>query len=102
MGDADGLIHATPVGMLDHPGLPIDPALLTPRHWVAEIVYMPLETELMKVAHARGCRTLDGGGMAVFQAVGALRLFAGIEPDPERMLTHFKTLIAAETSSRGA
>jgi len=48
---------------------------------VAEIVYFPLETELLRVARAKGCRTVDGGGMAVFQAVGAFRLFTGIEPD---------------------
>jgi shikimate dehydrogenase len=44
------------------------------------------------VARAKGCRTLDGGGMAVFQAAGAFRLFAGIEPDAERMLRHFSEL----------
>jgi quinate/shikimate dehydrogenase (NAD+) len=102
MADADGLIQATPIGMLDHPGLPIAPELLAPHHWVAEVVYMPFETELLTVARSRGCRTLDGGGMAVFQAVGALRLFAGIEPNPERMLTHFKALVAEEAPSRGA
>ena len=44
---------------------------------------------------ALGCRTLDGGGMAVFQAVGAFRLFTGIEPDAERMLRHFRDMSAA-------
>jgi shikimate dehydrogenase len=66
--------------------------LLHPRLWVAEIVYFPLETELLREARALGCRTLDGGGMAVFQAVGAFRLFTGIEPDPERMLAHFASM----------
>ena len=59
---------------------------------MAEIVYFPLETELLRTARALGCRTLDGGGMAVFQAVGAFRLFTGIEPDAERMLRHFAAL----------
>ena len=66
---ADGLIHATPTGMRSHPGLPLPGALLRPDLWVAEIVYFPLETELLKTARALGCRTLNGGGMAVFQAV---------------------------------
>jgi shikimate dehydrogenase len=94
MAVADGLIHATPTGMAKFPGLPLPAELLRPRHWVAEIVYFPLETELLRVARARGCRTLDGGGMAVFQAVGAFRLFAGVEPDAERMVRHFAALSA--------
>ncbi|CCF01277.1 putative shikimate 5-dehydrogenase (plasmid) [Sinorhizobium fredii HH103] len=92
MLDAAGLIHATPTGMEKYPGLPLDPELLAARHWVAEIVYFPLETALLKEAKRRGCRTLDGGGMAVFQAVGAFRLFTGLEPDAGRMLDHFKAM----------
>jgi shikimate dehydrogenase len=92
MSDADGLIHATPTGMAKLPGMPLPAALLRPRHWVSEVVYFPLETELLREARARGCRTLDGGGMAVFQAAGAFRLFTGLEPDAERMLRHFRSL----------
>lgn len=92
MRDASGLIHATPTGMTKYPGLPLDAELLDARHWVAEIVYFPLETALLREARRRGCRTLDGGGMAVFQAVGAFRLFTGLEPDAARMLGHFRAL----------
>ena len=92
MHEADGLIHCTPTGMAKMPGLPLDAQLLEPRHWVAEIVYVPLETELLRVARARGCRTVDGGGMAVFQAAAAFRLFTGLEPDAERMLRHFRSM----------
>ncbi|TSD89394.1 shikimate dehydrogenase [Mycobacterium sp. KBS0706] len=92
MAAADGLIHATPTGMAKHPGLPLPAELLAPRHWVAEIVYFPLETELLHIARARGCRTLDGGGMAVFQAVEAFRLFTGLTPDSDRMTRHFASL----------
>jgi shikimate dehydrogenase len=94
MAGADGLIHCTPTGMDKHPGLPLPAELLQPRHWVAEIVYVPLETELLRVARAKGCRTLDGGRMAVFQAVGAFRLFTGREPDADRMLRHFLSIAA--------
>ncbi|HEV7307820.1 shikimate dehydrogenase [Ensifer sp.] len=94
MGDADGLIHATPTGMAKYPGLPLPVGLLQPRHWVAEIVYFPLQTDLLKLARERGCRTLDGGGMAVFQAVGAFELFTGRKPDADRMLAHFQALTA--------
>jgi shikimate dehydrogenase len=74
------------------PGIPLPAELLRSSHWIAEIVYFPLETELLRVARSKGCRTLDGGGMAVFQAVGAFRLFTGIEPNAERMLKHFASM----------
>jgi shikimate dehydrogenase len=92
MAAADGLIHATPTGMAKFPGLPLPAELVQSKHWVAEIVYFPLETELLRVARSKGCRTLDGGGMAVFQAVGAFRLFTGVEPDADRMLRHFASM----------
>ncbi|MBX4909429.1 shikimate dehydrogenase [Rhizobium bangladeshense] len=92
MKAASGLIHATPTGMAKYPGTPLPPELLERRHWVAEIVYFPLETELLRQARQRGCRTLDGGGMAVFQAVGAFRVITGREPNAGRMLAHFKTM----------
>jgi shikimate dehydrogenase len=95
MAAADGVIHATPTGMADHPGLPFEPELLRPELWVAEVVYRPLETELLRRAREVGCRTLDGGGMAVFQAAEAFELFTGVEPDRERMLRHFATLVDA-------
>lgn len=89
---SDGLVHATPTGMVAHPGLPLDVSLLEPRHWVAEIVYFPLETELLAEASRRGCRVVNGGGMAVYQAVGAFELFTGVVPDAERMIRHFSSL----------
>lgn len=92
LADADGLIHATPTGMFGHPGLPLATSLLRPSLWVADIVYFPLETELLRAARATGCRTLDGGGMAVHQAAEAFRLFSGLEPDVARMYRHFLAL----------
>jgi shikimate dehydrogenase len=92
MEGTSGLIHATPTGMEKYPGVPLSPDLLRSHHWVAEIVYFPLETELLKAATRTGCRVLNGGGMAVFQAVGAFRLFTGREPDEQRMLEHFAML----------
>lgn len=95
VADAQGLIHATPTGMANHPGLPLSAQWLRPEIWIAEIVYFPLETELLRTARHVGCRTLDGGGMAVFQAVEAFRLFTGAAPDPQRMLDHFAAMSAA-------
>jgi len=89
---SDGIVHATPTGMAEHPGLPFDPALLHAELWVADIVYRPLDTALLKSARAAGCRTLDGGHMAVHQAVDAFALITGITPDTERMSRHFRDL----------
>jgi len=92
MAEADGLVNTTPMGMAKLPGTPVPPALLRAELWVAEIVYFPLETELLRSARALGCRTLDGGNMAVFQAVKAFELFSGETPDAQRMLAHFQSM----------
>ncbi|MDH3282859.1 MAG: shikimate dehydrogenase, partial [Gammaproteobacteria bacterium] len=47
---SDGVINATPVGMSHHPGCPLDSKLLRPALWVADVVYVPMETELMQAA----------------------------------------------------
>lgn len=96
LADAEGLVHATPTGMAHHPGLPLDPALLRPALWVADVVYRPLSTELLRAAEARGCRTLSGGGMAVFQASDAFGLITGLAPGAEHLYAHFRELIARE------
>lgn len=88
-GSADGIVNATPVGMLKMPGMPIDGALVEPRHWVADIVYFPLETKLLAHARAKGCAVLSGAGMALFQAVRAFELFTGVTPDADRMKAVF-------------
>jgi len=86
---ADGIVNATPVGMAKLPGMPIEPTLLRAECWVADIVYFPLETELLAQARRRGCRTLSGEGMAVYQAVRAFELFTGVKPDIDRMRAAF-------------
>lgn len=93
---ADGVVHCTPQGMHDHPGPPFDIALLRESLWVADIVYRPLETELLKAARQRGCRTLAGGQMAVHQAAEAFRLITGTPADADRMMRHFEVLAAAD------
>ncbi|MFF5493388.1 shikimate dehydrogenase [Streptomyces aquilus] len=97
---ADGIVHATPTGMAAHPGLPFPAELLHPGLWVAEVVYRPLETELLHTARAIGCATLDGGGMAAFQAADAFRLFTGREPDATRMLADIGELAGAVTAPK--
>ena len=92
MAVADGLVNTTPMGMAKLPGMPVPARLLRAALWVAEIVYFPLETELLRTARALGCRTLDGGNMAVFQAVKAFELFSGKKADAQRMLDHFQSM----------
>ena len=86
LDDADGLVNATPVGMTGHEGLPVPVDALRPGMWVADVIYFPLETELLRAARERGCRTLDGVTMVVFQAAAAFERFTGVTPDCERML----------------
>jgi shikimate dehydrogenase len=93
---ASGVVNCTPVGMAKLPGSPLPENLLRPDLWVADIVYFPLRTELLRQAAARGCRILEGGGMAVFQAAEALRLFTGRTPATERMLRKFQHAARAE------
>ncbi|UES43639.1 shikimate dehydrogenase [Roseibium aggregatum] len=84
-----GIVNASPVGMAKTPGTPFPLALLKPDMWVADIVYFPLETELLADARRLGCRVLPGSGMAVFQAVRAFELFTGRRADPVRMKAAF-------------
>ncbi|AZG48426.1 shikimate dehydrogenase [Gordonia insulae] len=96
---ADGLVHATPIGMAAHPGMAVSAGTLRADLWVAEVVYRPVVTELIANARSVGARTLTGDGMAVHQAVDALHLFHGIEPDAARMTRHIRDLIAAEDAA---
>src|SRR6185437_15156790 len=97
---ADGLINATPAGMRANPAPPLEPDLLHDGLWVAEVVYRPLETELLTHARRLSCRTLDGGGMAVFQAALSFELFTGRRPDRERMLRDIATVCLSGTLER--
>lgn len=86
---ADGIVNATPLGMLNYPGSAVPAECLKPNHWVADIVYFPLETELLRDAKRRGCRTLDGSGMVVHQAAAAFEIFTDLRADRQRMLKSF-------------
>ncbi len=85
----NGVVNATPMGMAKLPGMAIDETLIDESLWVADIVYFPLETQLIATARAKGCRVLPGSGMAVFQAVRAFELFTGRPADPVRMKATF-------------
>lgn len=94
LSTATGLAHCTPVGMHTHPGMPIEASWLRPEMWVSEVVYLPVETELVMAAREAGCQVVDGGRMAVGQAVDAFGLMTGLKADPERVRRHFLELVA--------
>ncbi len=87
--EADGIVNATPIGMAGKPGTPIATDFLKPSTWVADVVYFPIETEFLRAARQKGCRTMSGEGMAVYQAVRAFEHFAGVAPDTQTMRAAF-------------
>jgi shikimate dehydrogenase len=92
---ASGLIHATPTGMAQMPGMPLPKEWLQRTMWVSEVVYTPLDTPLLEAARQIGCATMDGGTMNVGQALGGFKLFTGRDADAARMDAHFRKLVSA-------
>lgn len=77
----DVVIHATKVGMYPkYDETLFDPALLSASHIVTDVVYVPVDTKLLKEAAKRGCKTLSGLWMNVNQAAEQMQLWLGIEP----------------------
>ncbi|MFC0284471.1 shikimate dehydrogenase [Camelimonas abortus] len=74
------LVNTTSLGMSGQPALTIDLSLLPPDALVTDIVYSPLETDLLKLAKARGLATVDGLGMLLHQAVPGFRRWFGVTP----------------------
>jgi len=82
----DVLINSTSIGM--HPDenvLPIEESLIGKHLTVADIVYNPLTTRLLRIAKQKGCSTVHGLGMLVNQGAAGFRLWTGIEPPVEEM-----------------
>jgi shikimate dehydrogenase len=79
LGGAGLLVNTTTLGMVGQPPLEINlrcPASLV----VADLVYAPLETGLLKLARARGLRAADGLGMLLHQAVRGFERWFGVRP----------------------
>ncbi len=74
------LVNGTPLGMTGQPPLEIDLAPLGDDAIVYDIVYTPVETELLKSARARNLMAIDGLGMLIGQAALAFELFFGSQP----------------------
>ena len=80
-GAADLVVQATTLGMNDHPAPEWPIAFCRPTAIVADIVYRPLETELLRGARARGLVAMDGLGMLIHQGARAFELWFGVKPD---------------------
>ena len=89
-----GIVNATPVGMSGVPGTPMPVDGIGPRHWVADVIYSPLETAFLKSAKSRGARTMGGAGMCVHQAAEGFRLFTDLAPDSQRLARTFEAAAA--------
>jgi len=77
--DSDILVNCTSLGMAGQPPLNFDLSLLDKKTVVADIVYKPLQTDLLKSASKRAMKTVDGLGMLIHQAAAAFEQFYGAE-----------------------
>jgi shikimate dehydrogenase len=89
---ADGLVNGTPLGMAGIGGMCVEPDWILPHHWVSDVVYSPLVTPMLAVAASKGCTTVDGGGMNLWQAVVAFEHFTGLTADAARMGRYHRAL----------
>jgi shikimate dehydrogenase len=81
LGGAALLVNTTTLGMHGQPDLVAELGRLPGHAIVADLVYVPLSTPLLKTAKARGLRTADGLGMLLHQAVGGFTLWFGKRPE---------------------
>jgi shikimate dehydrogenase len=83
---ADCLINTTPVGMAPEKGKsPIEKGILTNFRWVMDVIYNPVQTQLLKDADEAGCMTLNGVGMFVHQGAEQIKIWTGMEPPRDFM-----------------
>jgi shikimate dehydrogenase len=99
---ADGVVNATQMGMRGFSGNPVPVAALQARHWAADVIYTPLQTEYLAAAAAKGARTLNGSGMCVYQAIDAFRQITGITPDLASLNRAFAAAVTARDAAFAA
>lgn len=81
--DIDIVINATPLGLKDTDPPPLDTSLLSGEMTVCDLIYR--DTAILKAASEKGCRTLNGLGMLLYQGVLAFEIWTGIRPPAETM-----------------
>ena len=99
LADAGLLVNATTLGMASQPLVPVDVAQLPGHAVVADLVYVPLLTPLLRAARGRGLRTADGLGMLLHQAVRGFALWFGKTPEVTPQL---RGLVEADLGSSAA
>jgi shikimate dehydrogenase len=87
------VVNTTTLGMAGQPALDLDVARLSSTAVVADIVYVPLETALIKAARQRGLRAVGGLGMLLHQAVGGFAHWFGVRP---RVTEALRALVEAD------
>jgi len=85
----DLLVNTTSLGMVNHPPLVIDLSGLPKHAVVSDIVYAPLDTDLLKAARAKNLATVDGLGMLLYQAREGFHAWFGTQPDVTSELRDF-------------
>ena len=93
------LVNTTSLGMHGQPSLGLDASLLPPNAVVADLVYVPLETELISAARAHGLKAADGLGMLLHQAVGGFELWFGQRP---KVTPELRALVEADLAKTDA
>ena len=81
LGDVATLVNTTSLGMTGKPDFRVSLDGLNPRALVTDLVYTPLQTQLLIEAEARGCTVVDGLGMLLHQAVPAFERWFGVRPE---------------------
>jgi len=76
----DLMVNTTSLGMVGKPDLSLSLKNLTSKTLVTDLVYTPLETDLLKQANAIGCPVVDGLGMLIHQAVPGFERWFGKKP----------------------
>ncbi len=81
----DILVNTTSLGLHNGDPMPIEDSLLNSSLFVCDLIYNPARTHLMCLAEQRGCKTINGLGMLLWQGVLAFNLWTGIMPPVEVM-----------------
>ena len=87
LADCKLLVNTTSLGMAGKPALEIDLSDLSSDALVNDIVYAPLQTELLQNAANRGNKTVQGIGMLLYQAQKAFEYWYGVLPEVDETVT---------------
>jgi shikimate dehydrogenase len=91
----EGILNATPVGMVGHDGTPLPRDAMPARGWAFDAVYTPVDTAFLTDAAASGLTTISGYELFIGQGVDAWHLFAGLPLDEARLRADLATGVPA-------